>query len=75
MNSFRFNRLERHRVGREGGKMVLSIPVPRTASGKVYQYSPNPDAAPRLFLIGDALRIERSGIVLRNARMRSLGLA
>lgn len=34
--------------------MELSYPVPRSPSGKVYQYSPNPDAVPRLFLLGDA---------------------
>jgi hypothetical protein len=34
--------------------MELSYPAPRSPSGKVYQYSPNPDAVPRLFLIGDA---------------------
>jgi hypothetical protein len=34
--------------------MLLSMAVPVTSSGKVYQYSPNPDAAPRLFLIGEA---------------------
>lgn len=36
--------------------MELSYPPPRSPSGKVYvyQYSPNPDAVPRLFLIGEA---------------------
>lgn len=34
--------------------MELSVPVPQSPSGKVYRYSPNPDAAPRLFLLGDA---------------------
>lgn len=33
--------------------MQLAYPAPKSPSGKVYQYSPNPDAAPRLFLIGD----------------------
>jgi hypothetical protein len=34
--------------------MLLSVPAPVTNSGKVYQYSPNPEASPRLFLIGEA---------------------
>lgn len=34
--------------------MELSYPRPRSPSGKVYQFSPNPDAVPRLFLIGSA---------------------
>ena len=34
--------------------MQLSMPMPKSPSGKVYQYSPNPDAVPRLFQLGDA---------------------
>ena len=34
--------------------MELSYRLPRSPSGKVYQFSPNPNAVPRLFLIGDA---------------------
>jgi hypothetical protein len=34
--------------------MQVAYELPRTASGKVYHFSPNPDAVPRLFLIGDA---------------------
>ena len=54
MSNFRFRRLERHRTGGTRDKMQLSYPLPRSPSGKAYQYSPNPSAAPRLFLIGDA---------------------
>lgn len=54
MKELRFQRLERHRVGSTRDRMELSYPAPRSPSGKVYQYSPNPDAAPRLFLLGDA---------------------
>lgn len=54
MRRLGFPRLERHRTGGHGDRMELSYPPPRTPSGKVYQYSPNPDAAPRLFLIGEA---------------------
>lgn len=34
--------------------MSLAVPMPRSPSGKIYQYSPNPHAVPRLFQIGDA---------------------
>lgn len=54
MSNFRFRRLERHRTGGTRDQMQLSYPLPRSPSGKAYQYSPNPDATPRLFLIGDA---------------------
>ena len=53
MRDFRFRRLEKHRLGGTRDRMELSYPVPRSPSGKIYQYSPNPDAAPRLFLISD----------------------
>ena len=54
MRNLRFRRLERHRVGGTRDNMTLSYPQSRTPSGKAYQYSPNPKAAPRLFLLGDA---------------------
>lgn len=54
MRDFRFHRLENHRVGGVGDDLQISIPVPKSPSGKVYQYSPNPDAVPRLFQLGDA---------------------
>lgn len=54
MSSFRFRRLERYKVGGTRDHMTLSIPIPKSPSGKAYQYSPNPEAIPRLFLIGDA---------------------
>ena len=54
MSDIRFPRLEKYRVGGTRDKMELSVPVPRTDSGKIYQYSPNKDAVPRLFLLGDA---------------------
>ena len=49
--------------------MELSYPVPRSPSGKIYQYSPNVDAAPRLFLLGDAPD-ERSIAAEHEARIR-----
>ena len=54
MRDLRFRRLERHRVGGTRNQMRLSYPVPKSPSGKVYQYSPATFASPRLFLIGDA---------------------
>lgn len=54
MRDFRFRRLEKYRVGGTRDQLELSYPVPRSPSGKIYQYSPYPEAAPRLFLIGDA---------------------
>ena len=50
----RFRNLEKYRVGGTGDEMQVALPPPTSPSGKVYQYSPNPDANPRLFLIGDA---------------------
>ena len=52
--SFRFRRLEGHRTGGTRSHMELSYPLPRSPSGKVYRFSPNPDAVPRLFLVGIA---------------------
>jgi hypothetical protein len=54
VRDLRFQRLERHRVGGTRNRIEVSYPAPWSPSGKVYQYSPNPDAAPRLFLLGDA---------------------
>ena len=54
MRDLRFRRLEKRRVGGTRDNMTLSYPQPQTPSGKSYQYSPNPEAAPRLFLMGDA---------------------
>lgn len=54
MREPRLRRLEKRRVGGAGDDMQLAYELPRTASGKVYRFLPNPDAVPRLFLIGDA---------------------
>ena len=54
MRDFRFRRLERHRTGGTRDRIELSYPAPRSPFGKIYQFSPNPDAVPQLFLIGDA---------------------
>ncbi|MEO1326524.1 MAG: hypothetical protein AAFV47_07655 [Pseudomonadota bacterium] len=54
----RFKYLSRYQVGGTGDRMQLAIPAPTSPSGKSYQYSPNPDAPPRLFLIGDLEPLE-----------------
>lgn len=54
MGNFKFNNLDKYRIGGTDEEMLLSLPFPKSASGKVYRQSPNEDASPRLFLIGDA---------------------
>ena len=49
----KLKRLERMRTGGTRTKMQLSIPMPRTPDGRVYRYSPNIDAHPRHFVLGD----------------------
>lgn len=51
-----FKNLDKYRTGGTGNRMQLSIPVPRTASGRVYRFSPNEEAYPRHFLLGNADR-------------------
>lgn len=48
-----FKNLNRYRVGGTNSKMKLGIPPPRTPDGRVYRYSPNPDAHPRHFVLGN----------------------
>lgn len=54
MRDFRFRQLEKYRTGGTRNRMELALPLPRSPSGKVYRYSPNPEATPRLFLVGGA---------------------
>src|SRR5437763_99212 len=49
----RMRNLERYRTAGTGNNMQLSIPLPRTPEGRVYRYSPNVDAHPRHFLLGN----------------------
>jgi len=49
----RFKNLERFKTGGAGNNLQLSIPLPKTPDGRVYRYSPNENAHPRLFLLGD----------------------
>jgi hypothetical protein len=53
MSDFRFKRLEKYKIGGTRDKMELNIPLPKSASGKVYRWCPNDDCTPRLFLLGD----------------------
>ncbi|RYH00345.1 MAG: hypothetical protein EON58_00585 [Alphaproteobacteria bacterium] len=51
----KLKRLEKMRSGGTRTKMQLSIPIPRTPEGRVYRYSPNVDAHPRHFVLGDTV--------------------
>jgi hypothetical protein len=49
----RLRNLEKFKTGGVGNNIQLSIPLPKTPDGRVYRYSPNENAHPRLFLLGD----------------------
>ena len=49
----RLKRLEQFRIGGSRHRMELGIPLPTTPDGRVYRYSPNEDAHPRHFLLGE----------------------
>lgn len=49
----KFNNLNKYRVGGTDSKMELAIRPPRTPDGRIYRMSPNEDAHPRHFVIGD----------------------
>lgn len=51
----KFRNLERYRAGGTDSNMSLSIPLPRTPSGRTYRFSPNEDAHPRHFVLGDVV--------------------
>lgn len=70
MSDFRFRRLERHKVGGTTQDMQLSIPIPKSPSGKIYRFCPLPDCEPNLFQIGDSpinqsIELERSKLIRR----------
>jgi hypothetical protein len=46
--------------------MELSIPVPKTPDGRVYRYSPNVNAHPRHFVLGDAQRPDEISAAMRS---------
>lgn len=52
----RFKNLERYRTGGAGSRLELAIPIPRTPDGRAYRFSPNENAHPRHFVIGEAIR-------------------
>jgi hypothetical protein len=64
-----FKNLDKYRTGGSGSRLQLSIPVPRTTSGRIYRYSPNEHAYPRHFLLGDVSRPEVVTSVMK-ARMQ-----
>lgn len=51
----KFRNLERYRVGGTDNNMSLAVPLPRTPSGRTYRYSPNKEAHPRHFVIGEVV--------------------
>jgi hypothetical protein len=52
----RLQHLERYKAGGSGKKLQLAIPLPRTADGRIYRFSPNPNAHPRHFLLGERVQ-------------------
>lgn len=51
----KFSRLNRYQTGGSSSNMRLSLPVPRTPSGRIYRFSPNETAHPRHFVLGQAV--------------------
>lgn len=51
----KFNNLNKYRVGGTDSKMQLAIKPPSTPSGRIYRMSPNEDAHPRHFVMGNPL--------------------
>lgn len=51
----KFHRLNRYRTGGTSSNMKLSYPAPRTPNGRVYRFSPNEQAHPRHFVLGDVV--------------------
>ena len=49
----RLRNLEKFKTGGAGNNMQLSIPLPKTPEGRIYRYSPNENAHPRHFLLGE----------------------
>lgn len=58
MTDFRFRRLEKYKIGGTPDKMQLSVPLPRTPSGKTYRWCPNEMCTPRLFLLGNERQLQ-----------------
>jgi hypothetical protein len=54
MGDFRFKRLNRHRTGGSGDNLVLSIPPPKSRTGKVHFCCPAAGCTPSIFQLGDS---------------------
>jgi len=54
MAELRWRRLRRGASGRSGDKFEVQVPLPRSASGKIYRYCPSEECTPRLFQLGAA---------------------
>jgi hypothetical protein len=59
----RFRNVEKYQTGKVGSTVQLAIPLPQTPDGRVYRYSPNENAHPRHFVLGN--RVE--GVTLPEA--------
>lgn len=53
--AMRFKNLENFRKGGTRSRMHLAVPVPTTPDGRVYRHSPNEQAHPRHFVLGDVV--------------------
>lgn len=51
----KFSRLDRYRTGGTNSHMRLGLPAPRTPDGRVYRLSPNENAQPRHFVLGEVV--------------------
>lgn len=49
----KFKNLEKFKTGGGGSKMQLGVPFPKTPKERVYRFSPNEQAHPRHFVIGN----------------------
>lgn len=49
----KFNNLNKYRVGGTNSQMQLAVPPPSTPSGRIYRLSPNENAHPRHFVLGN----------------------
>jgi len=52
MGDFNFKRLERYKTGGTADRMNLSVPLPRSPSGKIQRACPSPSCVPGLFQLG-----------------------
>jgi len=55
LKRMKFPRLSQYRTGGTSSNMKLGVPPPRTPDGRVYRFSPNQDAHPRHFVIGEVV--------------------